>query len=242
MNVSEATFGDLACLVVRSDSAAPKVACILCHGFGAMGDDLLGLAEPILQMCGDRREEIALVFPAGVLALEDHGNTYGQAWWWIDLDRLLNNPTPETMAAFRCERPAGMAEASAQLQRAVLEIQRDWNLPPQQVVLGGFSQGSMIALDAALSLPTPPGGLIIYSGALICEPDWRKQAARLAGTKIIQSHGRRDPILHISQGHALRDMLAAAGCAPKYLEFAGVHEIHPAAIVATAELLRSLAG
>jgi hypothetical protein len=35
-------------------------------------------------------------------------------------------------------------------------------------------------------------------------------------------------------------LLTAAGCTPKYLEFAGQHEIHPAAIKATAEMLNSL--
>jgi len=126
------------------------------------------------------------------------------------------------------------------LQRAVTEIQQECNLKPQQTVLGGFSQGSMIATDVAMSLPTPPAALIIYSGALICESEWTTGAAKLKDTKIIQSHGRRDPILHVSQGLALRDMLTAEGCTVKYLEFAGMHEIHPAAITATADLLRNL--
>jgi phospholipase/carboxylesterase len=240
MEMREAQYGGLDCLVVRSREVDPKLACILCHGFGASGEDLLGLAEPLLQLCGDRREEIALVFPAAVMSLDDRGLPGGRAWWWIDLDRLLNNPTPESQRAFRCDRPAGMKEASEKLQKAVQEIQQTWNLTPQQTILGGFSQGSMIATDAAHSLATPPGGLIIYSGALICEPDWIAAAPRLASTKIIQSHGRHDPILHISQGRALNHMLTKAGCTVKYLEFAGQHEIHPAAIRATAELLSSL--
>jgi phospholipase/carboxylesterase len=242
MMATQASYGGLDCLVVRSRTIEPKLACILCHGFGASGEDLVGLAEPLLQLCGERREELALVFPAAVLGLDDRGMPGGRAWWWIDLDRLLNQPTLETLKAFRCERPEGTTVASEHVQRAIAEIQRDWKLTSEQTVLGGFSQGSMIAVDAALSLPTPPGGLIIYSGALICEPDWTAAAPRLAGTKIIQSHGRRDPILHISQGLALRDMLTAAGCSVKYLEFNGFHEIHPAAITATADLLRSLLG
>ena len=39
---------------------------------------------------------------------------------------------------------------------------------------------------------------------------------------------------------ALRDVLIAGGCDPKYLEFNGFHEIHPVAINATADLLRNL--
>jgi phospholipase/carboxylesterase len=240
VRVQEGHYGGLDCLVVRSESRAPRLACILCHGFGAGGDDLLGLAEPLLQMVGERREDLALVFPAAVLSLAEQGFGMGRAWWWIDLDRLLNNPTPETLHAFRCVRPEGMSTASDHLQRAVLEIQQEWNLAPDQIALGGFSQGSMIATDAAMLLPTPPAALIIYSGALICESEWTAGAAKLTKTKIIQSHGRRDPILHVSQGQALKDALTAGGCTVKYLEFAGMHEIHPAAISATADLLRNL--
>ncbi len=238
----DASYGGLDCIVVRSEKKDPQLAVVLCHGFGASGEDLLGLAEPLLQLVGERAEEIAVIFPAGVLALDDRGLPGGRAWWWIDLDRLLNQPTPETLHAFRTVRPTGMSAAAAMVCLLVAEVQQQWNLNPSQIVLGGFSQGSMIATDVAMTLPEPPAGLIIYSGALICEAEWKERAARLANTKIVQSHGRRDPILHISQGAALRDALTAAGCQPKYLEFNGFHEIHPSAIMATAELLRSLLG
>lgn len=240
MIAAAATYGGLDCVVVRSAVTEPKLALVLCHGFGASGEDLLGLAEPLLQMVGERAEEIAVIFPAGVLSLDDRGLPGGRAWWWIDLDRLLNQPTPEIMREFRSVRPAGMTEATAMVCQLVSEVQQQFQLKPAQIVLGGFSQGSMIATDVAMTLPEPPAGLIIYSGALICESDWKERAARLASTKIVQSHGRRDPILHISQGMALRDVFTAAGCQPKYLEFNGFHEIHPAAVTATAELLKSL--
>lgn len=240
MIAAPATYGGLDCVVVRSEKRSPQLVVVLCHGFGASGEDLLGLAEPLLQLIGERAEEIAFVFPAAVLALDDRGIPGGRAWWWIDLDRLLNMPSPETLRAFRCDRPAGMAAATTKLLHLIREVQQQWNLSAEQIVLGGFSQGSMIATDAAMTMVEPPAGLIIYSGALICEAEWKERAARLAGTKIIQSHGRRDPILHISQGLALRDALTAAGCQPKYLEFNGFHEIHPVAINATADLLKSL--
>lgn len=240
MIAEQATYGDLDCVVVRSQTQSPRLAVVLCHGFGASGEDLVGLAEPLIQLIGERAEEIAFIFPAAVLSLADRGMPGGRAWWWIDLDRLLNMPSPETLRAFRTDRPAGMADATTKLLQLVSEVQQEWQLTPSQIVLGGFSQGSMIATDAALTMPEPPAALIIYSGALICEAEWKERAARLANTKIIQSHGRRDPILHISQGLALRDALTAGGCQPKYLEFNGFHEIHPAVINATADLLKSL--
>ncbi|WP_425617658.1 alpha/beta hydrolase [Anatilimnocola sp. NA78] len=233
----EAVFGGLDCVVVRSKTQQPKLVCVLCHGFGASGEDLVGLAEPILQRCGDEREEIALVFPAAPLSLEDRGMPGGRAWWWIDLERLLNLPTPETLQRFRRDRPEGMTVATTQLMQLVADLRHEWSLTAQQVVLGGFSQGSMVATDASLSLPEPPAALIVFSGALVSETDWVPRMKGLAKTKILQSHGRRDPILPYFQAEALRDQLTAAGCEVKFLEFAGFHEIHPAAIQAAADLL-----
>jgi phospholipase/carboxylesterase len=240
MTAAPATYAGLECIVVRSSERSPQLACVLCHGFGASGEDLFGLAEPLLQLVGERAEEIAFVFPAGVLSLDERGMPGGRAWWWIDLERLLNSPTPETLRAFRHDRPLGMPEATAKVCELVTEVQQQWQLTAKQTVLGGFSQGSMIALDAALTLPEAPAGLILYSCALICQPEWAAAVAKLKHTKIIQSHGRRDPILHLSQGEALRELLTGAGCEPKYLEFNGFHEIHPAAIQATAELIKGL--
>ncbi len=240
IEASRVTYGGIDCIVVRDPERPPQLAVVLCHGFGASGEDLIGLAQPLLQMVGARANELALVFPAAVLSLEERGMPGGRAWWWIDLDRLLNFPSPETLREFRCERPEGMNEATLKMCALVAEVQQEWNLTAKQLVIGGFSQGSMIAVDTAVSMPDPPAGLVLYSSALICEPEWAAAVGKLKNTKIIQSHGRRDPILHLSQGQALRDALTAAGCEPKYLEFSGFHEIHPAAISATGDLLKSL--
>lgn len=82
----------------------------------------------------------------------------------------------------------------------------------------------MIATDVAMTLPEPPAGLIIYSGAPFANPI-EGLAPRLASTKIVQSHGRRDPNLAPRKGWRSADVLTAAGCQPKYLEFNGFHEI-----------------
>ncbi|QDU25672.1 putative hydrolase [Anatilimnocola aggregata] len=236
----EANYGGLDCIVVRSPNQPPRLAVILCHGFGASGEDLAGLAEPILERCGDRHEEIAIVFPAAPLSLEEQGMPGGRAWWWIDLERLLNLPTPETLQRFRRDRPAGMTEATNKVSQLVAELRSEWKLTAAQIVVGGFSQGSMVATDTALSLVEAPAALIIYSGSLVSETDWVPRMPQLVGTKVLQSHGRRDPILPLFQAEALRDKLMGAGCSVKYLEFAGFHEIHPAAIQATADLLQGL--
>ena len=106
-----------------------------------------------------------------------------------------------------------------------------------RIVATGMCHTDMVARDQLYTVPMPV--VLGHEGAGIVE-QVGAGVKKLKNTKIIQSHGRRDPILHLSQGQALRDALTAAGCEPKYLEFNGYHEIHPAAINATADLLKSL--
>ncbi len=53
---------------------------VLLHGFGAPGDDLVGLWRSFAAPRGTR-----YVFPEAPIAL-GHQYAGGRAWWWIDLE------------------------------------------------------------------------------------------------------------------------------------------------------------
>ncbi len=54
---------------------------VYCHGFGAPGDDLVGLAEPIVRAADSNDESFLLVFPAAPIDLSRYGMPGGRAWW-----------------------------------------------------------------------------------------------------------------------------------------------------------------
>ncbi len=224
---------ELAGLTTRIVGAADApVTVVLLHGFGAPGDDLVTLSQAIVAPA-------RYAFPAAPLEL---GGLYGdaRAWWLLDLAKLehdLRTGTPRDRSG---EVPDGLATARAAVSRMIDALLAKDPLPPGgKLVLGGFSQGAMLALDVALHRETPPDGLILMSGTLIAASEWAPRMARLAGVPIVMSHGRADPLLPFSIAEALRDQLRAAGAVVEWLPFGGAHEIPAGVLAAVGAFLRA---
>jgi phospholipase/carboxylesterase len=242
MPIEKTVLGGLTTYVVSEIPAGdqPKLAVVLCHGYGASGRDLIGLTQAIEIVRPSVLTSTVFFYPAAPLDLSNMGIPYGRAWWHIDLDRLLNRPTPELLAKFRRNVPDGAPEARALLQEMLAAAGERLGLRPDQFVLGGFSQGSMLATDVALRMKDGPAALCILSGALVNELEWRELAARHSPLPVLQSHGRQDQILMYPQATALKDLLADAGHDVEFVAFDGGHEIPPVVVHRLAELLERL--
>jgi phospholipase/carboxylesterase len=242
MPIEKTILGGLATYVVSEVPAGeqPKLAVVLCHGYGANGRDLIGLTQAIGEVRPSLLSNVVFLYPAAPLDLSAMGIPYGRAWWHIDLDRLLNRPTPELLARFRRNCPEGMPEGRAMLEQLIAAAGKQFGLAADQFVLGGFSQGSMLATDVALRMQGGPAALCILSGALVNEIEWRDLAAAHSPLQVLQSHGRQDQILMYPQATALKDLLADAGHDVEFVPFEGGHEIPPAVVHRLAELLERL--
>ncbi len=111
----------------------------------------------------------------------------------------------------------------------------------QQLVLGGFSQGAMLATDVCLALPQRVGGLIVWSGSLLNEPEWTRLAKGKAGLQVVQSHGEFDPILPFAGAELLRDLFDSHGIKTQFLPFHGQHTIPQLGITYAADLIAKMA-
>ncbi len=225
MHTEKVTWGGLRTIVAHDlpEGESPALAAVLCHGYGAPGTDLVGLAEPLLT--GPDARRLALIFPAAPLDLAEQGIPGGRAWWHLDLDRLINRRTPEVLAKFRGDCPEGLPEAREALVALLSDAGRHFDLTADRFVLGGFSQGSMLATDVSLRLKKPPAGLCILSGGLINEAEWQRLAQERGPLDVLQSHGHYDSILPFEAGAALRDILTSAGANVEFQAFYGEHEI-----------------
>jgi phospholipase/carboxylesterase len=193
---------------------------ILLHGFGAPGDDLVGLWRALAAPRGTR-----YVFPEAPI---DLGPAYGggRAWWWIDLEARMRR---ERMG----ERdvgvvPEGLDLARTQVDALVEESVRALRPPSGKVVLGGFSQGAMLSIDVALRSEQPLAGLVVLSGTHIAGDEWAARLPSRRGLPVFMSHGREDEILRFSISEGLRDALTAAGLPVEWVPFRGGHAIPPA--------------
>jgi len=144
--------------------------------------------------------------------------TGGYSWWPIAPEaraQALAGAAPD-LAAFD---PPGRGAARAALADFCMAIPAE-----RELVLVGFSQGGMLAMDHVLH-----GGradaLALLSSSRIAFDDWQPRLTRLHGLPMLIAHGRADAELGFAAGEGLRDAARAGGADLSWLPFDGAHEI-----------------
>ena len=192
---------------------------MLMHGFGAPGDDLVSLWR-MLDVPADTR----FVFPTGPLSL-NLGFGESRAWWMLDMERLTQERTSGNWEKLAKEIPDGLQPAHDQILAFLKELQCELMIKPEQLVIGGFSQGAMLACDVVLRTDLSFAGLVLLSGTVISQDEWIPLMADRKGLSVFQSHGLDDPLLSSKVAQQLRDALLANGLGVEWHEFRGGHEI-----------------
>ncbi len=236
------SLGTMATILVRPAKTEPSCLVVLCHGFGAPGSDLVGLFEEILDFLPDNTTKPAFLFPEAPIDLEDEGLYGARAWWRLNMAQLMQMSATNSFDKMRDAVPDGIDDARTKLCECIEQCRTQQEWPNLPIVLGGFSQGAMLAVDTAMQGTVEPVvGLVVFSGALICESLWRKAfLTKPLNVPLVQSHGRQDPILPIATGRWLQKLLNDAGCIGQLVEFNGQHSIPSEALEGTAKLLASL--
>jgi phospholipase/carboxylesterase len=227
MRFQTRTYGGLQCQVFDAlpDGVEPELVVVMCHGFGAPGADLVSLGPEIAAMRPELAGSLRFVFPAAPLSLDAFGLYGGRAWWLLDLEARMRMIERGEIRSLRNDVPHGLSEARDSMLDLVRAVASEAGLPASKIVLGGFSQGGMIATDVALHLPEAPAALVILSGTLMNEDGWRELAPRRRSLPVFQSHGRDDAILPFVAAEWLRDLLQGAGLDVEFVPFAGAHAI-----------------
>ena len=131
-----------------ADGGKPKKLVILLHGVGADGNDLVGLAPFFQQVLPDA----LFVSPNAPFAYDMA--PFGHQWFSI------RDFSPEA-------RLAGAAATAPILDAFIDTVLAEYGLTDDDLVLIGFSQGTMMALYVGLRRANPPAGIIGYSGVLV---------------------------------------------------------------------------
>lgn len=210
-------------------SAVPRKGVVLCHGYGAPGTDLLGIVPALLKHAPDLQQQVVWVFPEGLHSLSPYGYGEGRAWWPLDLERLQLSLQQGTFDTWRLDCPVGLAEARQVIEQIITQASRELGLDVSCWLVGGFSQGAMLATEVVLQSPLALGGLMVLSGSVINEQNWRQSPVKTS-LPVFQSHGWYDPILPFFAAEWLHQLLQDLGCQVEFAPFPGGHEI-PQSIV-----------
>lgn len=221
------------------NAARPPLTVVLMHGYGAPGDNLVGLAGAIEAPAGT-----TFLFPEAPLLSAREAELSllddGRAWWAIDVDRYQRATMTGKVDDVVKDAPAGMAAARKSIISMLDALESEAKTPRESVVLGGFSQGSMLAVDVALHDARPLAGLAVLSGALLAADEWLPKMSARKGLRVFQSHGTEDPILPYPVAQKLRQALDDAGLEVTFTSFMGGHGIPPEVMRDLSTWLRAL--
>ena len=176
-----------------AQSGETKSVVIFLHGYGADGADLLGLADPL----GEHMPDTAFYAPdAPEKCL---GNPMGYQWFPIP---WLDGSSEEDAA-----RGAEMAEADINgFIDMVLEVE---GITPDQLIIFGFSQGTMMSLRTLPKRTEPVAGLVAFSGRML-DPESFGETV-VSKLPIILIHGDADDMVPIAHFDEAGQALQAAG-------------------------------
>jgi len=207
---------------------------VLLHGFGAPGTDLVPLSLEL-----GAGAQLRFAFPEAPLALDALGDA--RAWWMVDLVELQAALAAGRERDLSATVPEGLELSRSAVIAMLDDLETQLGVRSEQVVLGGFSQGAMLACDVALRDARPLRGLLLMSTTMLAQCQWEPLMPSRAGLPVLQSHGRFDPLLPFSIAKRLRDALSEAGLAVRWTPFDGGHEIPRSVLAAADRYLSALA-
>ncbi len=169
---------------------AAKQLVVFLHGYGADGNDLIGLGRdwarllPHAAFVSPHAPEPCAMAPMG------------RQWF-----NLTFRDAGEFVRGVKHAAPVLNAFLDAELKRL--------GLGPRALALVGFSQGTMMALGVGLTRNPPPAAIVGYSGALATLEAIPGDPA--SGPAVLLVHGDRDEVIPVDAMFLAREQLAKAG-------------------------------
>ena len=206
----------------------PNLRLVFFHGYGASAQDLSDLRH--LKSLAQSQ----WIFPEG--PLESTLAPGGRAWFSLEL--CEPHMTPTTQGQIQ-ESPESLYELNQNITKIEAFLAP---FASDNLILGGFSQGAVMALHVALRMKKAPLALVFLSGAFFParlleekKPDFCQSG------RFFQSHGQKDPLLSFSEAQKTTAFLLSLNWKGSLTHFEGGHEIPSAILSQLQEFLAKLA-
>lgn len=192
---------------------------LLLHGYGSKPQEWFPFTKTI-----HLPKTRFFVFPEGIEeTVSPDGPRGGRAWWRLDLASYIlpESPIPNLSKA----KPPGIRASSDRIRILIHEVEKRFGSSPNQLILGGFSQGAMIASEIAFKTDESIQALVLLSGTTVDEVAWVQGMAARRKLPVFISHGRNDNILSFEIAKRYQQEMRNAGLNVTWIPFEGGHEI-----------------
>lgn len=217
--VGDLDVGGYQCCVVGDGT--PDLVIVMFHGYMAPASELVPLAGALAKKTSEMGCRTRFILP----------QSPGNSWFNLNISSYILAVVQGEAEKARVVRqtPAGVSEMRIRL-RTFLGSLRDYFgfQDNSRICLAGFSQGAMVALDAALDAEESVAGVVLISGFVMSVETWAKRLAHPhRGIKVLQLHGVQDSIIPFYTASWLRDLLKANGATSMFIPHSGGHEFGP---------------
>ncbi len=198
---------------ITLEPPSPATACVIwLHGLGADGNDFV----PIVGELGlPVHHAIRFVFPnATTMPVTINGGYVMRAWYDI-ISAELDKRADET----------GVRKSEVMIAELIAD-QRAKGIASDRIVLAGFSQGGVIALQTGLRYPEKLGGIMALSTYLACADTLGVEAASSnREIPIMMVHGSLDPVIPITLAKLSKARLETHGYRVQWHEYGMPHSV-----------------
>ncbi len=195
-------------------------AVLFLHGYGSNGEDLLEIGQSWKQSL----ENTAFFSPNAIEKCEEAGLfSIRESYQWFGLQDF--NPL---------NIRAGLDKARPHLNRFIKRLLAEYRLLPSDLIIVGFSQGTMMALDMLFSV-SRLGGIIGYSGAFYPPAN----VSQLSSSPILLVHGTIDVVVPYAAMQLAQNQLRKLGLNVMTQTCPGLgHSIDEAGLMAGLDFIR----
>lgn len=190
----------------------PEYVIIWLHGLGADGNDFVPIVD---QLNLPLNKSIRFVFPHAPERPITINNGYVMRAWYDIKDSNFNASEDEL----------GIRHSQKAIE-ALIEREIESGIATERIIVAGFSQGGVIALQVGLRYAKPLAGILALScylslsESLVVEVNRRNLAI-----PIFMAHGIGDDVIPLSYAVRSKEMIKTVGCMPEWHDYPMAHGV-----------------
>ena len=200
--------------IISNPNTPVRCSLIWLHDLGATNNDF----APIVHELGIQDElGIRFVFPqAPSMPVSINNGAVMPAWYDISVMDLMKRADDDGI------------KNSSETITDMINDEIAMGVDPSNIVIAGFSQGGVIALDAGIRFPSPLAGIMALSTYIpIRDTLGNAEKNGNGDISIFYGHGDYDPVIPIDQAQSAKSFLEENGYSVEWHTYPMEHSVSP---------------
>jgi phospholipase/carboxylesterase len=200
--------------IISNPNTPVRCSVIWLHGLGATNNDF----APIVPELGIQDElGIRFVFPqAPNMPVSINNGAVMPAWYDISVMDLMKRADGDGI------------KNSSEIITDMINDEIAMGVDPSNIVIAGFSQGGVIALDTGIRFPSPLAGIMALSTYIPIHDTLGSAEKNGNGDiSIFYGHGDYDPVIPIEQAQSAKTFLEENGYSVEWHTYPMEHSVSP---------------